>query len=84
MIFEYIVDTVFGWIYYIIDWLAASGNWALSIPDSIYNFLVTSFSYLAFFVPLSALAPLITYHAYILGLRIFMMILGLIKRIPLA
>lgn len=82
MIFEYLSDFIFNLIYKIIDFWTSSLDIYLVIPDSIYEFISTTFSYLSFFVPLASLYPLLIYHGYILALRLIVMVLGLLKRIP--
>ena len=82
MIFEYLFDFIFNLIYKIIDFWTSSLDIYLVIPDSIYEFISTTFSYLSFFVPLGSLYPLLIYHGYILALRLIVMVLGLLKRIP--
>ena len=84
MIIQSIIDFLFLGIYSIIDFLAGAFNPLLDIPSSVYSFLTTAFTYLSYFVPLKSLVPLLVYHANIFGLRLVMMVLGLLKRIPLA
>lgn len=82
MIFEYLFDFIFNLIYRLIDLWSSSLDVYLVIPDSIYDFISITFSYLSFFVPLTSLYPLLIYHGYILTLRLIVMVLGLLKRIP--
>ncbi len=84
MLFRFLLDLIFSGLYGIIDWLSSYFTWVFDVPDSIYTFLTDTFTLLSFFVPFVSLMPLLYYHACILGLRLFLMILGLIKRIPLA